>query len=91
VRVSDLDTNRHANSGCYIDWFVESVPHALITEGTCAELEVIYKKEALLGDSLMAVSSHSVDNVAGRKSYSHTVQREDDGALLAYGRSAWRL
>ncbi len=87
VRISDLDTNLHANSGRYIDWCVESVPRALSEYAQLARLELIYKKEAVLGDGIVAVGQ----NGTARHAYEHAVLREGDETVLAYARSAWRM
>ena len=84
VRASDLDTNDHANSACYVDWCVESLPHEVHDFQRLSRLELIYKTECVLGDRLSAASVND-----GEARYQHVLRRHEDDAVLAYGRSEW--
>jgi acyl-ACP thioesterase len=57
VRWSELDGNRHANSACYVDWLVESVPKEVLEGHVLRELELEYKRELVLGDALVSESA----------------------------------
>ena len=99
VRMSDLDTNRHANSACYIDWCLESVPDGvtrdLVQDGVARDwvpgsIELTYKKECVLGDAIRAGSREVAPRADGRRAFVHAIWRETDGAVLTLGRSVWR-
>jgi len=89
VRLSELDTNQHANSACYVDWCLESVPLDLMETHMPARLEITYKRESKLGDGLIA---RGVEREAhgDERRFHHGLWREDDGALAAIARSVWR-
>lgn len=90
VRASDLDTNQHANSACYIDWALEAVPTDLLLEGKPREIELTYKKETVLGDGLVARSRRD-DDRDGCPAFHHTITKEGSGEVLAFGRSLWTM
>ncbi len=90
VRMSDLDTNRHANSACYIDWCLESVPDSIAREFVPESIELTYKKESILGDAIRAGSREEAPRGDGLRRFFHAIWRESDGALLSAGRSRWR-
>ena len=85
VRLSDLDTNQHANSACYIDWCLESAPHEI--HRTCAptRVELTYKKESVLGDAIRSDGAKAIDD----HTFDHAVYNDDTGEVLALGRSYW--
>src|SRR5690606_4466399 len=56
VRLSDLDTNQHANSAVYMDWTLESVPDEVLERSIPHTIELTYKKECKLGEPVSARS-----------------------------------
>lgn len=73
VRVSDLDTNQHANSGCYFDWALEAVPVAIASTRRPAAVEMLFKKESVLGEGLLS-SARQVEPGSERNlRFHHTV------------------
>lgn len=89
VRASDLDTNRHANSACYIDWCLEGCPADVLDEWTPRLIELTFKREAVLGDGLIVVTQQVAAGAAER-GFDHAIRLERDGKLLTIGRSIWR-
>lgn len=61
VRISDLDTNRHANSGCYVDWALEAVPLAIASTRRPRNVEMLFKKESVLGEGLISCAQQMRD------------------------------
>lgn len=90
VRLSELDTNQHANSACYIDWCLEAVPRDLLDAYLPYSIEITYKKEARLGEGLVARSEEATNDRDTERVFRHTVRKEDGGAVAAIGRSVWR-
>lgn len=88
VRASDLDTNRHANSSCYVDWCIEAVPDDLLMSSRPSLIDISYKKESLFGDEIVA-SGSPIDSASNANHYQHAIHRGVDGPLLAFGESAW--
>lgn len=89
VRLSDLDTNQHANSACYIDWCLESATHDV--HSTCAptRFEITYKKESVLGDAIRSDGAPATTSEPGARVFDHAVYNDATGELLALGRSYW--
>ena len=91
VRVSDLDTNQHANSAAYMDWVLESTPPDLTEQAMPCSIELTYKKECRLGDALVARSRPIDGESASEREHLHEVVRTDTGDVLCLGRTRWRL
>ena len=89
VRASDLDSNQHANSACYIDWCLETVPREVLNDCTPKTFEVIYKKESALGDGLVVMSRAVAEAADGGQRFEHAVRLDKDGTVLAMGKSTW--
>jgi len=89
VRWSDLDGNRHANSACYVDWLVESVPGEVLEGHVLSKLELEYKRELVLGDGLSSECGPTSDGENGHTSFDHWIVRDEGGVLVARGRSRW--
>lgn len=91
VRLSELDTNQHANSACYIDWCLEAVPERVLADYLPYSIELTFKKESKLGEGLIARSVQQEPESGQRPTFLHGVWRESDGSIAALGRSVWRL
>lgn len=89
VRFSDLDTNQHANSASYVDWCLEAVPREVLDAYLPSVFEITYKKEAKLGEELVASSAEIPANQESR-AFRHVLIRADDGAVNAIAASVWR-
>ncbi len=73
VRVSDLDTNQHANSACYLDWALEAVPQGIASTRRPEAVEILFKKESVLGEFLTSRAQAGDADPSGNQSYQHTV------------------
>ena len=89
VRANDVDSNQHANSACYIDWCLETVPREVLNDYTPKTFEVTYKRESALGDGLVVVSRIAAEAAGGGQTFEHAIRLEEDGTVLAFGKSTW--
>jgi acyl-ACP thioesterase len=83
VRWSECDANAHANHAAYVKWAVDSLPEEQLRERRLASLEVAYRAEARLDDSVAAAWGGSPECVV------HLL-RDEKGAELARLRTRWR-
>ncbi len=90
VRFSELDTNQHANSASYVDWCLEAVPQDVLDSHLPSVFEITFKKEAKLGEELIATSAESAASSADRRAFRHVLKRARDGAINAIAASEWR-
>ena len=87
VRVSDLDTNQHANSACYLDWALEAVPLAISSTRRPGAVEILFKKESVLGEGLSSIARALPADRAGLLGFHHTVHGSPgDVRAVAYSR-----
>jgi medium-chain acyl-[acyl-carrier-protein] hydrolase len=87
VRLSDLDTNQHANSAVYMDWTLESVPNDILDRCIPHAVELTYKKECKLGEPV-AARSISMDSSPVR--FRHEIRHGSTGEILCLGVTYWR-
>ena len=80
VRRSDLDRVGHANNVRFVEWALEALPH----DAGLAEVDVLYRSEAVYGD---IVRSEAGPREGGARL--HRLAREADGRILALARTAW--
>ncbi len=90
VRSSELDTNQHANSASYVDWCLEAVPGEILEDFLPSGFEITFKKEARLGEELVATSLEVAGADAGERRFRHLLCRSSDGAVNAMAASLWR-
>jgi len=83
VRFDDIDVNNHVNNAVYPLWFSESVDCDFRNTYTVCELEIIFKKEAHVGE---LIKSMSVRN--GLQSW-HSIISATDGKELARAVLKW--
>lgn len=85
VRKADIDRNRHVNNVRFSDWMLESTPDAL-AERTLSGMQIIYRAEALYGDTVIARGS------AGQQEgeFLHGLYRQSDGQELVRAKTVWR-
>jgi acyl-ACP thioesterase len=84
VRLSDLDTNAHANNARIAEWVVEGIGHDAWKRSCIRSLDVDFMAEALHGD---AVSSRSRVMPGGQ--YLHSLVRSGDEREIARARTVW--
>lgn len=90
VRLSDLDTNRHANSGSYLDWMLEAAPQDAESPSSLRSVEITFKKESALGEGLCSGAARLPSAQPGQIAYHHTIRGLGDDTVRAIGYSAWR-
>ncbi len=98
----DLDANGHANNICYVEWLLETVPDAIRRNGSLRLLDIQFKDEVLLGDTVDceteqistsggplpgAVTLAAAESAPGH-TFLHRLSR-DGGKTLAVARSEW--
>lgn len=85
VRRADIDRNRHVNNVRFSDWMLESVPDAFCRDKTLSGLQIIYRAEAVYGDTVIARGSESENG-----EFLHGLYRLSDGQELVRAKSIWR-
>jgi acyl-ACP thioesterase len=88
ARRSDLDINGHVNNVRYVEYCLESVPEAWITENRCIGIDIQFRTEAFAGDKLLSACTASEPD-SGRDTFLHTLTRESDSAEIVRMRSWW--
>lgn len=83
VRFDDIDVNNHVNNAVYPLWMSEAVPSEFRDKHTVSELEIAFKKEVLVGETVK-ISTY----LEGNKSY-HEVTSAADGRELAKASFTW--
>jgi acyl-ACP thioesterase len=87
VRRSDLDINRHVNHTIYVGWALDTVPDELADRGELAELEIGFRAETFLGDTVIS----RYGEPAGEERCSvHQLVSRRDGRELTRLRGRWR-
>ena len=84
VRKSDIDRNRHVNNVRFLDWLLESVPEEISGSRKLRGLQVMYRAEAVYGDTVLARGA------ACEGGFLHGLFRRDDGQELVRAKSFWR-
>jgi acyl-ACP thioesterase len=84
VRLSDLDTNTHANNARIAEWVVEGVGREAWERSFIRGLDVDFMAEALHGDTIVSRSRALPEG-----EYLHSLVRTGDGREIARARTAW--
>jgi medium-chain acyl-[acyl-carrier-protein] hydrolase len=97
----DLDANGHANNICYVEWLLETIPDSLRRDGSLRMLDVQFKNEVLLNETVDCASQQifpSCEPAIGiaekavqgeqRRCFIHRLAAAD-GRTLAVARSEW--
>lgn len=88
ARLTDIDQNGHVNNAVYVDWLVNSMPPEFSRQHRLVESELLYRNEALLGESVTCVSqAASGDEPLTRL---HRLLRTSDGRELVQARTRWQ-
>lgn len=85
VRLSDLDSNAHANNARISEWIVEAVGRETFLRDEPAGLDIDFLGEAMHGDALL---SRAAPLPGG--AYTHSVVRPADGREIARARTQWK-
>lgn len=62
IQRRDIDTNHHVNNLNYLDYAYEALPEDVYSNMNFSNIEIMYKHEAKLGDTLSIFYSHTDDN-----------------------------
>ncbi len=84
VRFGEVDINRHVNNVAIVAWVQESLDREMLVHHRPAAVDVEFRGEAVLGDTVDAV----VGGAEG--TYLHRLERRGDGREIARARTAWR-
>ena len=57
VQRRDIDTNNHVNNLYYLDYAIEAIPEKIYNTHKFSNIEIMYKHEAKLGDTLSLFST----------------------------------
>ncbi|CAB1083561.1 hypothetical protein D1AOALGA4SA_11122 [Olavius algarvensis Delta 1 endosymbiont] len=88
VRHSDLDINQHANNVKFVEWVIEGVPAATLSDAVPVELEINFQAEAFYEDRIVAACCpQDPDNTI----FHHSLTRQQDGRELARAMTKWRF
>lgn len=83
IQRRDIDTNRHCNNTKYIEFALEIIPEDVYHVKNVSELEIVYKKQVVYGDSV-DVSLTKVD-----ENKFVNVIRKEDGEVATLIRTSW--
>lgn len=78
VQRRDIDTNHHVNNLYYLDYAYEALPLDVFKNTNFSNVEIMYKHQATLGNTLSLFCAHSSDN-----EYIITIKDKLDGNLHA--------
>jgi medium-chain acyl-[acyl-carrier-protein] hydrolase len=84
VRLGDLDPNGHTNNGRYMEWMLESLPSRFWGTQRLAEIDLLFREEALYDDAIVAECQD-----LGDRTFAHRTRRARDGLELARASSRW--
>ena len=76
VRYNDIDVNRHANNGNYIIWALEPLNFDFRTSRRLKNIDMVYKKEAKLGEKLVS-TIQILENNTTIHALKHSETQED--------------
>lgn len=78
VQRRDIDTNHHVNNLCYLDYAYEALPLDVFKNTSFSNVEIMYKHQATLGDTLSLFYAHTSND-----EYVITIKDKLDGKLHA--------
>ncbi|MBE1236599.1 hypothetical protein IHV25_02890 [Phaeovibrio sulfidiphilus] len=84
ARLSDIDWNGHVNNGRFVDFVLEDAFGRGRTEDGLQGLEIAFRAEAVLNDTLQAFSEPE-----GESGLLHSIRRCADGQELVRARTLW--
>lgn len=76
IQRRDIDTNHHVNNLNYLDYAYEALPEDIFINNNFSNVEIMYKHEAKLGDTLLLYYSHTEQN-----EYIITIKDKESGIL----------
>lgn len=85
VRITDLDMNLHTNNVNYIRWIADTYDLDFVLQNKPVSIEINYLAESVCGNEITVRTTSSDD----RKTYNHSILRNDDGKELCRVRIIW--
>ncbi|GAA4422622.1 thioesterase [Pontibacter saemangeumensis] len=86
VRWHDIDLNRHVTNTRYLQWALDSVPLEVLEQQQLREVEIIFRAESLLGDTVIA----AVAPAEAPSTYLHKLSSQETGKELVQAITKWR-
>lgn len=86
LRRADIDALGHVNNTVYVVLLSECLPEALVEGSWMSGLDIVYRREARLGDRVIS----SAQPGAAPGQWDHSLRREADGAELIRAQTRWR-
>ena len=83
ARWHDLDANRHVNNTRYFQWLIEALPADFLDTHTLDQLDVIFRAEATLGQTITSAAGAETAN-----GFLHQLVNQDK-QVLVQARTAW--
>jgi acyl-ACP thioesterase len=88
VRRSDIDYNNHVNNTKYLSWILETVPDNIYENYRLSEFELLYKKETVYGNTILA-GINILDEEVHEKGFIHKIRDSNTGEVHALGMTKW--
>jgi medium-chain acyl-[acyl-carrier-protein] hydrolase len=82
IRWHDIDSNQHTNNTKYVEWLMESVPVELLNNGKMQSIDLVFKNESVLGDSI-TTQSQAIEN-----GFIHRILNQNSQELVI-GETVW--
>lgn len=89
VRLNDLDVNGHVNHTVYVEWAIESIPAQFRKDHLIKEIEIVYRGEAFLENSVRSYSNCHYTGDDDLAVYHHQIIRQDDSKELTRLKTTW--
>ena len=78
IQRRDIDTNHHVNNLYYLDYANEALPYEIFKNSKFSNVEIMYKHEAKLGDTVSLLYCNTEKN-----EHIVTIKNKEDGKLHA--------
>ncbi|MDR7857239.1 acyl-ACP thioesterase domain-containing protein [Tissierella sp.] len=88
VRRSDIDYNNHVNNTKYLAWMIESIPDFVFENYRLHEFEILYKKEAIYGNTILS-GCKELDDLIDKPHFMHSIMDRDINENHAMGMTKW--
>lgn len=86
VRWHDIDLNRHVTNTRLLQWVLETLPSKILEKQELKEVDIIFKAESTLGDTVIATAAPA-DDQAG---FLHKLASTETGKELVQARTKWK-
>ncbi|GAB3202865.1 acyl-ACP thioesterase [Pontibacter aydingkolensis] len=85
VRWHDIDLNRHVTNTRYLQWILDTVPLEIIDQKQLLELDIIFKAESILGDTIISEAGMG----ASESILLHRLTSQETGKELVQAKTLW--